>query len=140
MYAVVRVRGSVNTSPELKSTIKMLRVERINHCTLVPKNETYDGMLRKARDYITWGPINQETLEKLVAKRGRLPGDRKVEEKKAKEIAKKIMEKGLKEAGIKPVFRLTPPSHGYWSVRSHFPRGDLGDRGEKINELLKRMI
>jgi len=69
MYAVLRIRGSVNTSPQLKATMKMLRLERVNHCVLIPKNESYDGMLKKAKDYITWGEINQVTLEKLIAKR-----------------------------------------------------------------------
>ncbi len=140
MYVVLRIRGSVNTSPELKATMKMLRLERVNHCVIVPKNESYDGMLKKARDYVTWGEIDRNTLEKLVAKRGRLPGNRRLSEKEAKEAAKKIMDKGMKEAGIKGVFRLSPPSHGYRSIRAHYPRGDLGNRGEKINLLIKRMI
>ncbi len=140
MYAVLRIRGSVNTSPELKATMKMLRLERVNHCVIVPKNESYDGMLKKARDYVTWGEIDKNTLEKLVAKRGRLPGNRKLSEKEAKEAAKKILDKGMKEAGIKSVFRLSPPSRGYSSIRAHYPKGDLGNRSEKINLLIKRMI
>ena len=55
-------------------------------------------------------------------------------------LASKIMSDGVMEAGIMPVFRLNPPSKGYKSVRKFFPKGDLGYRGEKINELLKRMI
>lgn len=140
MYAVLRIRGSVNTSPGLKATMKMLKLDRVNHCVIVPKNESYEGMLKKARDYVTWGEIDKNTLEKLVAKRGRLPGNRKLDEKQAKETAKKILGKGMKDAGIKSVFRLSPPSHGYRSIRTHYPKGDLGNRGEKINLLIKKMI
>ena len=45
-----------------------------------------------------------------------------------------------KDSGIKPVFRLSPPSGGFNAVKEYYPKGDLGYRGEKINELLKRMI
>ncbi|MDY6932317.1 MAG: uL30 family ribosomal protein, partial [Halobacteriota archaeon] len=34
MYAVVRLRGNVNVRPEIKDTLKMLRLNRINHCVL----------------------------------------------------------------------------------------------------------
>jgi large subunit ribosomal protein L30 len=141
MYAVIRVRGSVNVSREVRDTLKMLRLTRVNHCVLIPKRPDSDGMLQKARSYITWGEISQDTLEKLVAKRGRLSGDRRVTEREAKEMARKILKDGsVKDTGLKPVFRLSPPSKGYRSVRLGFPRGDLGNRGEGINRLLKRMI
>ncbi len=142
MYAVIRVRGSVKTPGEVRETLKMLRLTRVNHCTIVPKDKTYEGMLAKARHYITWGEIDESTLEKLVSKRGRLEGNKRVGSKNAKDIAKKIIKakslKGVKD--IKRVFRLSPPSGGYKSTKLPFPRGDLGYRGEKINSLLKRMI
>jgi len=141
MYAVIRVRGSVNVPKDVKDTLRMLRLTRVNHCVVIPKTADYEGMLRKASTFITWGEIDQEMLEKLVAKRGRLPGDKRLAEKEAKDIAKKIIKKGsLKTAGIKPVFRLSPPSKGYRSIRLMYPKGDLGDRGTAINQLLKRMI
>jgi large subunit ribosomal protein L30 len=140
MYAVVRVRGSVNVNRETKDTLRMLRLTRINHCVVIPKTPDFEGMLQKARSYITWGEISKDTLEKLVAKRGRLPGDVKLPEKEAKEIAGKVAKGMVKQAGLKPVFRLSPPSKGYRSIRLDFPRGDLGNRGERINDLLKRMI
>lgn len=48
------------------------------------------------------------------------------------------MEKQLKERG--PIARLNPPSHGYKSIKKPFPAGALGYRGDKINELLGRMV
>ena len=140
MFAVIRVRGSVNVAREIEDTLKMLRLSRVNHCVIVPDNPNYRGMLEKARSYITWGEVTQETLEAMVAKRGRLPKDERVPDKDAKDIAKKISKEGSRDAGIKPVFRLSPPSKGYKSIRYPYPKGDLGDRGDKINDLLKRMI
>ena len=34
MYAVVQVRGVVNTRREIKDTLKMLRLHHINHCVI----------------------------------------------------------------------------------------------------------
>ena len=36
MYAVVQVRGVVNTRREIKDTLKMLRLHHINHCVIAP--------------------------------------------------------------------------------------------------------
>jgi len=142
LFAVVRVRGSVGITRDLADTLMMLRLHRINHCVIVPKNQNFDGMLHKARNFITWGEIDKETLEKLVAKRGRFAGDKRVTDLNyAKELAHLILSgKNVKETGIKPVFRLSPPSKGYKSTKALFPKGSLGYRGERINELLKRMI
>src|SRR4030042_1478420 len=97
------VRGVVGTQREIKDTLRMLRLDRINHCVIVPKNPNFQGMLQKARFYITWGEINQETLEKLVAKRGRFAGDKRITDLNyAKELAGLILlGKTEKDTGIK---------------------------------------
>jgi large subunit ribosomal protein L30 len=141
MLAVIRIRGSVNVPTEVKDTLQMLRLTRVNHCVLIPKDPNYGGMLLKAQSFITWGEISQGTLERLVAKRGRKTGDERLSEKEAKDISRKIIkDSSVKDAGIKPVFRLSPPTKGYRSIRMAYPRGDLGKRGEAINRLIKRMI
>ena len=141
MFAVIRIRGSVNVARSIEDTLKMLRLTRVNHCVLIPDTPDYRGMLQKVKSYVTWGEITPQTLEGLVAKRGRLAQDERVKDKDAKEVAKKIIKSNsVKDVDIKPVFRLSPPSKGYRSIRTDFPKGDLGNRKEKINELLKRMI
>ena len=141
MLAVVRVRGSVHMKQVFKDTLRMLRLERINHCVLVPETPTYNGMITSVSAYVTWGPLEKDVLEKLVRKRGRLPGNKRLSEEEAKRVLQHIEEKqSLKYAGIKPVFALSPPTKGYKSIKQAYPKGDLGCRGEKINTLLRRMI
>ncbi len=142
MLAVVRVRGSVNLRKELKDTLKMLRLNRINHCVLIRKDPAIEGMIKKVRDFVTWGEINDKTLEKLISERGRMTGDKKVDTKQTKTILAKIKKsKNLKEVEeLKPVFRMNPPKKGYRHVKVPYPRGALGYRGEKINDLLQRMM
>ena len=137
MLAIVRIRGSVNARPDSLHTLKLLKLTRPNHCVVYPKEKSIEGMLHAVDKFVTWGEITDETMEKMIYKRGRLPGDKRIEKKDAKAIAKKIKDK---KAEIKPVFRLSPPSGGFKSVKEFYPRGDAGNRGEKINDLLKRMI
>ena len=138
MLAVIRIRGSVGVPPSVRDTLKMLRLNQVNHCVIVPRTPDFAGMLRKAVNYITWGEIGPKTLEALVEKRARLPGNKRPAKKDTGSIAKNLS--AGKGEDIKPVFRLSPPSRGFRSIRSPFPKGDLGNRGEKINELLERMI
>ncbi len=138
MLAIVRVRAPAEVRDSINDTLKMLRLTRANHCVLVPESPSTAGMLLKARGCITWGPVRAELVEELVAKRGRLAGDERVEPGEAKKAAAAIL-KGERTA-VKPVFRLNPPSKGYRATKRAWPKGDLGDRGEKINELIERMM
>lgn len=141
MFAVIRTRGPAKTDRKIEDTLNMLRLTRTNHCVVVPETDTNRGMVKKAKSWITWGEIDNITLEKLVYKRGRMMGDQRVDEKHAKEIAKKIVTgQSLNGVDIKHVFRLSPPSKGHKSVKILYPRGSFGYRGKKINELIKRMI
>ena len=152
MFAVIRIRGRVGVRKEIEDTLKMLNLKKVNNCVIIPETPSFKGMLEKAKDYITWGEINKETLIALLKKRLRLRGDKRVDEKILKEVtnfnsfeefANALLEGKVKLKDFEkfnPVFRLTPPSKGFKSVKEHYPQGDLGYRGEKINELLERMI
>jgi len=152
-YAVVRVRGSVGVRGDIADTLKMLRLHRVNHCVIIPNTETYRGMLNKVKDYITYGEIDKDTLIKLILKRGRLPGNKRLNEEKIKELtdlsveelSEKIIngEITLKNTPLKPVFRLHPPKKGYdkGGIKKPFSVGGaLGYRGSEINKLLDKMI
>ena len=139
MLAVVRVRGSVGVKGDIKSTLRMLHLEKKNRCIVIPETPQYLGMVEKAKDYVTWGPVSGEILAELLKKRARTEKNEKLTDVKG--VLKKVNEGKIKEAGIKPYFRLSPPSKGFkGSIKQHYPKGALGDRGDRINELLKRMI
>ncbi len=75
MYAVVQVRGVVNTRRDIKDTLKMLRLHHINHCVLVADTPENLGMIRKVKDYVAYGEVDAATLETLLKTRGRVIGD-----------------------------------------------------------------
>jgi len=152
MYAVIRLRGSVGVRKEIEDTMKMLRLHRVNHCVIVPKTPQYEGMLKRVKDYVTYGEIKKETLVKLLEKRGRLVGNKPLDLESLKritgfktyeEFADALLKGKVKlkdYAEIKPLFRLNSPRKGLKSKKMHYPKGDLGYRGEAINELIERMM
>ena len=154
-FAVVRVRGTVNVRGSISDTLKMLRLNKANHCVLIPESEAYKGMLQKVKDYVTWGEIDDKTLELLVKKRARVAGGGQLDgdyikrnsgHKDVESFIKKLAsgESKIKSVkGLKPVFRLKPPTKGFERAgikKSYSVGGALGYRGDKINELLARMI
>ncbi len=153
MFAVIRVRGRTGVRRDIRDTLNMLRLTRVNHCVLVPNTPAYMGMLKKVKDYVTWGEIDQETLVKLIRYKGRLYGDKPITDEyiretlgyeSIEELAKALLENKLLYKDIpnvKPVFRLHPPLKGWEKTKRHFTEGGaLGYRGEKINELINRMF
>lgn len=153
VYAVIRVRGSVNIKPDIKKTMQLLRLTRANHCVLLEENTVHKGMLQIIKDYTTWGEINKETLTKLLMVRGRLIGDKPLTEEYLKKAApyhsfeklcEAILENKVKYKDIpeiKPVFRLNPPRKGHRTVkRSFVNKGSLGYRKDAINPLIERML
>jgi large subunit ribosomal protein L30 len=151
MIAAVRVRGRTGVKKGIQDTMSMLKLTRINHLILLQEDPSYRGMLLKAKDYITWGEIDAETISQIITKRGKLSGNEKVTEEYIKEnteygsieeLAKAVSagKASVEDVGIKPVFRLHPPRKGYEATKTSFREGgSLGNR-EDINELVLKMV
>jgi len=152
MIAVIRVRGTVNVNPKIKTTMENLRLFKPNHLVLISEDNVSKKMAEKAKDYVTFGEVSEETLAKLLAKRARLEGNKKVtldylKEKKVsgfEGLAKSLIEGKikLKELGIVPVLRLHPPRKGHKRAgikKSFVVGGALGYRGKEINRLIISM-
>jgi len=150
---VVRLRGDIKAHPNVRKTFDLLKLTRVNHCVVIPKNVNYIGMLQMVKDYATWGEAEAKTLTKVIKERGKLVGDKPITDAYVKASTTfatiadfataitlgKAKYKELKE--VKPLFRLHPPMGGIVSVKRSFViGGDLGNRGPAINELVERMI
>ena len=152
MYAVVKLRGEVKTRQDIKDTLKMLNLDRVNHCVIIPETPNYEGMVHKAKDYVAWGIVNPETLAQMLENRGKLEGgDPLTQEYLSKntkfssfnELAKAICEGKSSISDVpklKPVFRMHPARKGLKGTKRTFQEGgDLGFHGANINDLLKKM-
>ncbi len=111
--ALIRIKGEVGLRKDIAETLNRLRLRKKYSC-IVLENPTKEqlGMITKVRDFIAFGEINEEMYKKLKEKR---------------------------KTKIKNFYRLHPPRGGIKS-KLHFPKGVLGNHGEKINELIRRML
>ena len=150
MFAIIRLRGEVNLRPEIKSTLEMLRMHRVNHCIVVREDEHFRGMIQKVKDYVAWGKIDDQSLAMLLERRGRLSGNRRLTEDFLKEktayrsfaelaAALNSGATSLKDLGIKPIFRLHPARKGLKTIKKTAQQGgDLGFRAD-LADLIKKM-
>lgn len=152
-YAIIRVRGQSKVNYNIQHTMDLLGVNRANHCCVVPQTPTTTGMVNVVKDYCTFGIVSEETLNEMLVKRGMTTGDNPLTDEYVKEnsefadiasFAKALAagEAKMKDVkGLKPVFRLHPPVKGYEGNKRPFVSGGaLGNRGEKINDLIERML
>lgn len=136
-----------------RETLDMLHLSRNNHAVLVDDSPAFVGMLKAAQSFITWGEASKETVNMLLKEKGRIAGNKKLTDdylqkvghKSLEELAEAILScraKYWKLPNIQPVFRLHPPTKGFKGKvkKSLAAGGELGYRGEKINELIKRML
>ncbi|MFO7619272.1 MAG: 50S ribosomal protein L30 [Thermoplasmata archaeon] len=151
--AVIRLRSSIKAHREVKDTLHHLRLNKVNHCVLIPVGKTYDGMLQKVKDYVTWGEIKPDVLTNMIIKRGKLVGEHPITNQYVKDNTKHESLLKFSEAvasgtfkfsdlkDVKPVFRLHPPIQGFEGIkRSYRDRGSLGYRGAAINDLILKML
>ncbi len=152
----IRIRGTVGLHPKIEHTLQLLRLIKIYNAIILENKPELIGMLRTVKDFITWGEINQESLDAIIMKRGRAQGNKKISDEFIQKklgfksigelsnalLGKKISLNNLWDSGIKPVFRLHPPKGGFKksTKRSFKSHGELGYRGEDVNKLLRRMI
>lgn len=112
--AVIRIRGTGRIEKSVVDTMKILGLSKTHACSILEKNAVTEGMLHKVKDFVTWGEVKPDVLKQLEAKKG----------------------KGKS-------FSLAPPKGGFSKkgiVAGFGQGGELGYRGEKINELIERMI
>jgi large subunit ribosomal protein L30 len=151
-FVVVKVRGTIRAKREARETLEMLRLSRTNHAVLVDNRPSFIGMLYRVQNYVTWGEVSKETVALLLKKRGRLAGGKKLTDEAAETLGYKSID-ALADAiasckaeyqklpNVRPVFKLHPPKKGFKgkTKKSYVAGGETGYRGEKINDLIKRM-
>ena len=112
--AIIRIRGPVKVLIGIEDTLAMLKISKKNNCRIIEETPSVKGMVAKIKDYVTWGIINDET--------------------------QKLLDKRKNECGV---VKLNSPRGGFERKGIKIPflkGGALGDRKEKINELIRKMI
>lgn len=157
---VIRIRGIIGVPPKVRKILQLLRLRQIHNTVFVKLNKSTINMLRLVEPYIAYGYPNLKTIKNLVYKRGfgkvnkqRIPiADNSVIESVlgkfdiicVEDLIHEIYTVGphFKEAAnfLWP-FKLSSPNGGFKKKLLHFNEGgDCGNRGEKIVQLVARMV
>ena len=129
--AIVLIRGRIGIRHDIKDTLTQLHLEKKHACVVKEDSPSLQGMLKKIRDYVTFGPVSDETLVALETRRNKVSG------------AQKRTVSSEKKAKTDKIYFLAPPIGGFERKgikQSYTVGGALGDRGEAINKLLAKMI
>jgi large subunit ribosomal protein L30 len=121
LLAVILIRGTINAKKDIVATLDKFKLRQRLSCSVMPDTSSNRAALQKCKDYTAFGTITDETHKSLVEKRG---------------------EKN-KDGTLKGYFRLHPPRGGFERKGIKIPYGvggALGNRKEKMNELIKRML
>ncbi|RDD52619.1 50S ribosomal protein L30 [Nanoarchaeota archaeon NZ13-N] len=151
---VIRIRGIVGASKEVRDTLYLLKLRKTNVAAIYRKDPSIIGMIKKVEPWVAWGEINKEVFKQLLLKRGRLARNRRFTEEYLKNTLKITLDEFVNKffnlemeiediPGLKPFFRLKPPSGGYprkGIKYSYKEGGAYGYWGEDINNLLISMI
>lgn len=159
LAVVTRIRGINQISPKPKKVLQLLRLRQIGNTVFVRLNKASIQMLRIADPFITWGYPTQETISKMIYKRG--AGN--INGQRIKLSSNDTIEKGLGHLGINCIedliheiytvgdnfkeannwlfpIKLMTPRGGWKKVTNHFIEGgDFGNREQYINALIKKM-
>ncbi len=138
MIALIRIRSSIGLEKKKKDALDRLMLRKKYCCVLLPEKEL--PKVLNVKDHVIYGKINEKTLRKLLAERGRK--NNKPLSSINDELLKSLMEEktNLKKEGLKPYFNLHPPRGGFKkSTKLAYPKGVLG-KNEKINEIIMQML
>ncbi len=143
--AIIRVRGHAKVRHQAVEAMDMLKLNRVNHCVVLPQNPTTKGMIQTVKDYVTWGEVGHDAVARLLHQKGEVMGGERLTDAYVKDNSKypsilslaKAIDKGEARMtdvkGLKPLLRLHPPIHGYESTRKTFGDGGaIGYRGAEI--------
>ena len=117
-FAAVRIRGGRRINVNVKRTLELLNLNNQHNLVFLSADSKASGMLKKVKDYVTWGEVSPEVMKEIKDKRSDGSDKQKI-------------------------FRLHPPRGGFErkGMKVAFREGGaLGYRADKINDLLKRML
>ncbi|MEE8402134.1 MAG: 50S ribosomal protein L30 [Candidatus Hydrothermarchaeaceae archaeon] len=149
--AVVRVRGLIGTSRTVEDALRMLRLSKVNYCSIIDDRDTYNGSLKKVKDYVTWGHVGEKDVALILEKRGELLGGKRLTDGYIKENTKfKSIEDFVKSfinfeaelddiPQLKQFFRLHPPRKGHGGIKRSFIEGGALGKRDNMENLLYRM-
>ncbi len=119
--AIILIRGRIGMRHDMRMTADLLKLIKKNTCVVLENTLPNKGMVEKIKDYATYGLLDDSTHKLLISKRAQKD----------------------KEGKVLNIFKLHPPRGGFERKGTKQPfsnGGALGNRKDKINLLIQRMI
>jgi len=157
---VVRIKGINKIDPKKRKTLQLLRLLQINNGVFIKLTKATMEMLKIVEPFVAYGYPNQKSVRELIYKRGY----GKVDKQRLPLTDNEIIEQNLGKFGMICLedliheiytvgpnfkaasnflwpFKLNSPTGGFRKRKfKHFIEGgDLGNREDKINELIRQM-
>lgn len=157
---VIRIKGINKIAPKPRKILQLLRLLQINNGVFVRLSKATMEMLRTVEPWVTYGEPNLKSVRELIYKRGY----GKIDRQRIPLTDNAIIEKQLGQFGILSIedliheiftvgpnfkqaanflwpFKLSSPTGGFRTRKfKHFVEGgDLGDREQFINNLIRQM-
>ncbi|KAH8148678.1 uncharacterized protein LAJ45_07389 [Morchella importuna] len=157
---VVRIKGINKIAPKPRKILQLLRLLQINNGVFVRLTKATLEMLRVVEPWIAYGEPNLKSVRELIYKRGY----GKIDRQRIALTDNKLIEESLGQYGIISIedliheiftvgpnfkqasnflwpFKLSSPTGGFRARKfQHFVEGgDLGDREQFINGLIRKM-
>jgi len=157
---VVRIKGINKIDPKKRKTLQLLRLLQINNGVFVRLTKATSEMLKIVEPFVAYGYPNLKSVRELIYKRGY----GKIDKQRIPLTDNAIIEESLGKYGIICVedliheiftvgpnfkqasnflwpFKLSNPTGGFRPRKfKHFIEGgDLGNREDQINKLIKQM-
>jgi len=157
---VIRIRGTMGLHPKPRKILTLLRLRQVNSGVFVRLTKATKQMLTLVEPYITYGYPNLKSVRELIYKRGFAKVDKQrtaithnqvIENKLGKhdilcieDLVHEIFTVGshFKQANkfLWP-FKLSCPNGGWVKTLNHYNEGgDSGNREDKINQVIHKMI
>ncbi|KAG9206949.1 hypothetical protein B5807_00531 [Epicoccum nigrum] len=157
---VVRIKGINKIDPKKRKTLQLLRLLQINNGVFIKLTKATLEMLKIVEPFVAYGYPNQKSVRELIYKRGygkvdkqRLPlTDNEIIEENLGKYGMICMEDLIHEiytvgpnfkqaSNFLWPFKLNSPNGGFHKRKfKHFVEGgDLGNREDHINELIRQM-
>ena len=112
--AIILVRGTNKLNYNIRSVLKHMNLFHVNNCVILNDTPSSLGAIKKVKDFITYGKVNEETI-KLLSKQRAL---------KEKTYVLHPPRKGWERKGIKTAYTIG---------------GALGLR-DNMDDLIKKML
>jgi len=157
---VIRIKGINKIAPKPRKILQLLRLIQINNGVFVRITKATAEMLRVVEPWVAYGQPNLKSVRELIYKRGY----GKIDKQRIPLTNNSLIEEVLGKHGIISIedliheiytvgpnfkqasnflwpFKLSSPTGGFRTRKfKHFIEGgDLGDREDKINRLIRQM-